>query len=568
MHFDDTPADVVSAAFDDAMEGVGDLAPAPFVEYRDDPLGFLVDVLGIPEHTIRWSLNDGYEAHTWDGDVDPIVAVLEALARWENVGVESGTGTGKTYMLGAAVALWFLACWENAVVVTVAPKQDQLRLNLWKEVGKLWGPVKERFTQAELLSLQIRMRGGTDESWTAFGFVAGVGADEESASKARGIHAEHMLIIFEEMTGIHTAITTAFENTCTSPHNLRLGLGNPDNQFDPLHQFCELPDVRHVRISAYDHPNVVLGVQRDPEWEDILRDELVVPGAVSRVSIDRRARTFKEANPDLFDAMVRGISPKQAANALIKYEWVMAAIERWADPRYRVGKKGLGVDVANSEQGDKAAIAKGKGACLIEVDSFHCPDALQLGNQVGLIMAMENIDPWHVGVDAVGVGSNVVNRLRELRQYIRALQSGGRMEHELVHGDIQVVPQEALFRNLRSQMWWQMRDDLQYGRIALPPNQPTLVEDLCAVTFEIRSGQIFVSKKEEIAKSLRRSTDEGDAAVYWNFVRERRVDAVEEDPIYAWDPKVLEHEADECRRVRTKTNVSRRHMPSEFYGLA
>jgi len=87
--------------------------PRPLVQYQRDPVGFFRDVLGVAEHTIRWSLNPGYDQHRWDGTPDPLVVIAESLADWKNVGVESGTGTGKSFEL-ACIFLWFVACWDGA----------------------------------------------------------------------------------------------------------------------------------------------------------------------------------------------------------------------------------------------------------------------------------------------------------------------------------------------------------------------------------------------------------------------------------------------------------------------
>tara|TARA_R110000824_G_scaffold241573_2_gene430311 strand:- start:3036 stop:4700 length:1665 start_codon:yes stop_codon:yes gene_type:complete len=277
-------------------------------EYQGDPVGWIRDKLKIPEHTLRWTLNKGYGAHEWDGSVDPLSGVLEALARGEDVGVESGTGTGKTF-LGACIVLWFLACWEGAIVVTAAPKLAQLTKHIWKEIGVLWPQFQQHFPEAELLSSGVvRMRPAIEEreSWAATAFGCGVGADESSATKAQGWHAEHMLILTEETPGIHPAIMTAFENTCSAPHNLRLAFGNPDYEEDQLHQFCLQPHVTHVRVSALDHPNVVGD------------DASIVPGAVGLGAIDRRKGLYAHI-PAMYESRVRGISPRQATGVALGF---------------------------------------------------------------------------------------------------------------------------------------------------------------------------------------------------------------------------------------------------------
>lgn len=503
-------------------------------DYRERPIDWIVEKLGVDRESLVWSMNPGYDAHQWDGTPDPLVAIAEGLVAWEDVGVESGTGTGKSFF-AACLILWFLACWEGARVFTFAPKEDQLRLYIWTEMRKLWPRFQELFPLAQLLDLRIRMLPGSDE-WGAVGYAVGIEAGKDSATRAQGMHAEHMLLVYEEMPGIPLPVLTAGENTVTAPHNLRLGLGNPDSQHDTLHQFCLSPGVRHVRISAHDHPNVVTGQE-------------VVPGAVSRVRVQRRRERYGE-DSSLYKRRVRGISPPQAEDALIRWEWCEAAAARYDDLALRQGPRALGVDVAASENGDRGAIARWLGACLLEVVSFPCPDPVRLGWDVAVEMAISRVDPMHVGVDSVGVGSGTVNKLKELNCYVNALNGGARPEPELEYVEDGRVPvaDEAKYADLRAQMWWQLREDLQHGRIALPRDEE-LFRDLTTPTWWTKAGKIWVESKEDIRKRLGRSPDKGDACVYGNWVRQRGKVQEPEQPISAWDKHVLEHEADQSRRI-------------------
>jgi len=467
--------------------------------YQTRPLEFFRDVLGIKPETIDWNLNEEYNNHLWDGTPNPMMKILECIMQSKWVGVESATGTGKTF-LAALITYWFLYCYENSIVVTTAPKQEQLSLHVWKEIAKLYN----QFRQGELMTLKLRMNPGRDD-WIAVGFVAGVHVDEEVATKAQGFHAEHMLIILEETPGIPLPIINAFQTTCTAPHNIILALGNPDHQLDNLHRFCMQDNVEHIRISAYDHPNVVLN---NPEF---------IPGATSKIGINRIISKYGKDHP-LTLSRTRGISPSQAKDALIKLEWVHAAISRYneikAPVEYNVnGEYALGVDVADSEAGDKAAIALGKGNVLLKVEDFQCPDANQLGKRdVYLIMKEKKINDNYVGVDGVGVGAGTVNALKEIGRKIINLKGS---ESPVRHSG------EEDFNNLRSQMWWQMREDLRLNLIALPPDEE-LIADLVTPKFEIKNGKIVVESKEEIKKRLGHSPNKGDAAVYWNWVRTGR----------------------------------------------
>lgn len=485
-------------------------------EYQTRPLDWIAEKLGIPPETIRWSLVPGYDLHRWDGTEDPLYATLDALAGWHSVGVESATGTGKSF-LAACIVLWFLACHEDARVYTYAPKEDQLRLFMWAEISRLWPRFQRHFPTAKLSDLRIRMDGVSDR-WSAHGYAVRIRAGEESATGAQGAHAEHMLLITEETPGIDASVMSALENTRTSPHNLQLSLGNPDSQHDELHRFCTSLGVVHIRISALDHPNVVTG-------------ELLVPGAVSVPAVVRRRERYGE-DSRLYQSRVRGISPAEAEDALIRWAWCEEAAERWSLPQFRDGPVALGVDVAASEAGDKAAIARYQGACLVELRSMACPDPVAYGLDIGALIKADGIDPRLVGVDSVGVGAGTVNRLKELGYVVAALNGGAKpvgsaLKEATARTGRGVYAVEA-FANLRAQMWWRMRQDLQAGVIALPSDRE-LWEDLTVPVWWTHNGKIHVESKEDIVARLGRSPDKGDAAVYGNWVRTR--------PKYIPDPE-------------------------------
>jgi phage terminase large subunit len=498
---------------------------ADLARYQRDPVAWAVERLGITEPTIRWSMNPGYSKKDWtrpgeyrptarwDGDVDPLVKIATALVRSESVAVESATGTGKTFW-GAVLALWFLDVFRptqpdgpGAIVITAAPKEQQLTLHIWKEIGALWSRFQLLNPAAELTQLRIRMRPGRAD-WGAVGFVAGVGAAEESSTKAQGFHAEHMLIILEEVPGIHPAVMAAFENTCTAPHNMRLGFGNPDNELDQLHLMAKSPGVTAVRISGYDHPNVVTG---DPN---------VVPGAVSAGSLAIRHQKWGE-NHRFVLSRSRGISPPEATDALFRLSWLRDAVAWAQDPvereeLAREGRNAAGVDVANSDGGDRASIAEGRGSLLLGVSSHPCPDANAFAREhvarlIGPSLAAEN-----VGIDGVGVGAGAVNEMSRLKLPVTSLIGSAKAIPDKDH--------EEEFVNLRSQMWWTAAREVKDGEVGILAEDEELFADLLAPRFRPVNGKIQVEEKESLKGRLpgRRSPDKGDAFVYWNWMRKPR----------------------------------------------
>lgn len=487
------------------------------VVWRKNANLYLVERLGIPPEFLKWSIHPAYKKHAWDGTPDPLVAINDTLSglrpdgiRW--AAVEGATGTSKTFN-AACLTLWFLECFDDSLVVTTAPKERQLELHLWKDLAGLY-PIFREGKDCKLMKLRLDMQ-PTDEAseWQAIGFVAGVGAAEELATKAQGFHRENMLFILEETPGIDSAVIGSILNTSVSPNNLILALGNPDNRLDPLHKLSERSDVAAIRISGLDFPNVV---RKDP---------LLIPGAQSQKGLDQMLVTYLDSSNPLYLSRARGISPAQSEHALIRLEWILAAMKK--DPGIIQGTKAIGVDVANSQDGDHAAVAQGQGSFCLQIDSFPCPNANRLGDRIHVIASQEGIDPQMIGVDGVGVGASTVNHMRDLGDDITDIQSGAKAVD--LYGDTpdddksegSGTKRVETFANLRSQMWWTLRQDLQRGLIGLPMDSE-LQSDLITPKWTTRNGKIVVEAKEDIRKRLGRSPNKGDAVVYWNWIRTYR----------------------------------------------
>jgi hypothetical protein len=71
------------------------------------------------------------------------------------------------------------------------------------------------------------------------------------------------------------------------------------------------------------------------------------------------------------------------------------------------------------------------------------------------------------------------------------------------------------FKNLRSELWWRMREALDPNNntgICLPPD-PRILADLCAPTWRPVGTTIAVASREDIVEKIGRSPDFGTAYV-------------------------------------------------------
>lgn len=518
-----------------------------YVEYQQYPERWYADKFNEPETNLYWDRYPEYDGHLWDGTPNPFLRAMKALAKGKDVGIESATGTGKTF-IAPRVAFWFLDCFPNSHVICTAPTADQLKEVLFKEITMAFPKFRKLRPKAEMFALQMRVDpkltdGGEDDTesvkWKITGMVGGKRAGAESSVKFQGHHQRYQLFILEEAAGVDLAVLKAIINTNQTDVrkgvlNLILAIGNPDSQLDTLHQFCQRPNTEHIVISAYDHPNIVTG-------------ETKILGAVTQHSIDIRREEYGEESP-FFKSRVRGIAPTEDVNALIK-----AAILDKCNINDKVnyvaieGKQrsynATGVDVANSIDGDKACVAHGRGKELLYLKEFSCPNANFLAynlleSDVAVLKRSEglkfnynpvfnlaktyeyDVQASNIGVDVVGVGVGTINTMHEL--HVRAIGLQGGALKEAYKLDKEGKPLYE-FNSLRAHMYFQAMLDLNDGELIL--NLPgkvfnALKRELLMATYKVNSGKIIIESKEEIKKRLGgKSPNMADAFVYWNWMR-------------------------------------------------
>jgi phage terminase large subunit len=468
--------------------------------YQTHICEYLEERFGIKREMLQWSLMPEYKNHKWDGTPDPFYKLIKNIENSVWTGIESAKGVGKTF-LGAHIALTFFDLFKNSIVVTVAPKEEQLKLHIWKEIGRVY----PKFNKGFLTTLKLRME-QHNEDWAVTGFGVGTGAIEQVAQNAAGFHAEHMLIIFEETPGINQKVIDSFVSTSSAPHNIVIAFGNPDHQLDNLNKFCKLDNVDHIRISGYDFPNVVLN---NPAF---------IPGGQSRVGLERLKITYRSDSHPLYLSHARGISPGSSPDSLIKYEWCMQAVElrsKYYDENEQLkvneilGETALGVDVANSETGDEAAVCEGKGNICIEIRAFACPDAVELADDIHKYVIQNKINQNKLYIDGIGVGAATVNTLKKYGYKLSQINFIGSEKP----ADLTPARTEK-FNNRRSQAWWMLMVAMQDGIVGMPYD-PELITDLTAPKWELRDGKICIESKKDIKKRIGKSPNKGDAFVYW-----------------------------------------------------
>ena len=200
-------------------------------------------------------------------------------------------------------------------------------------------------------------------------------------------------------------------------------------------------------------------------------------------------------------------------NQVIPTAWVIKAQKRWTkEPPKGVPMCTLGVD-ASGGGADPMVIAR-------RYDGWFAP--------------MVEIPGKDIPMDRSGAycGGQVISFRRDLACVVVDLGGGygGPVYEHLLANEIDVrgfkgaeaspkrsVDRTLKFTNKRSAAYWLFREALDPGQpggspIALP-DDPTLVADLTAPTFETTPNGIKVEPKDKVVERLGRSPDRGDAAV-------------------------------------------------------
>ena len=204
---------------------------------------------------------------------------------------------------------------------------------------------------------------------------------------------------------------------------------------------------------------------------------------------------------------------KDAPNQTIKTAWIRLAQERWKPkPPEGVPMCVMGVDASGGGD-DPMVIARRHDGWydeLIETPGKEISED-PIGPYCAGIVVSYRRDDALVMIDmGGGYGGSMHDHLKGNEVAVQRFKGAEGTTRRSRDGKLKFV-------NVRSAAYWLFREALDPAQaggspIALP-NDPSLVADLTAPTFEITPNGIKVEPKEKVVERLGRSTDRGDAVV-------------------------------------------------------
>lgn len=497
-----------------------------YEKYRDDPVGFIKDILR-------------------EEITDDIKEVCIAIRDNTIVQVPSANGTGKTH--GAArIIVWAYKCHPGAQIYTAAaPPEDNLRRLLWGEISSI-------VEKNPALFLQDHVKLGSMEiTRSALERCVGVTipqTGDPSTRKARfsGKHAPYLLFVLDEADAIPEEIFEAIQSCMSGGEARLLCLFNPRMRTGPLWTRESRREAKIVRLSAFTHPNVVVG-SKTVDGKEIN----IIPGAVTREITCQRISAWsrplmpgenalegdtfvvpdflvgyrpkkndegefypaiqagiRKVTEPAFCYMVLGRYSSQSENQLISREWCEAAVERRKAYVALFGevppvpcRPWLGLDVAE--------FGKDLNVVTLRYMDFVADQILWQGVDIG-VSSKKGTDVYKVNdceigfIDANGIGAGVWPIMREKGcQVVRVMVQEKPTEIALT--DNAVMGQ---FDMIRDQGWWAMREWIRTSRKAMLPLNSLvpggLVDQMTAPTYsKTLTGRIKVCSNDIIRTRLR-----------------------------------------------------------------
>ncbi len=190
---------------------------------------------------------------------------------------------------------------------------------------------------------------------------------------------------------------------------------------------------------------------------------------------------------------------------VIPTAWVDQAMARWKERSPKGEMLSVGVDVARGGKDSTTIACRHTDMWFDRAQVFPGTETPDGPKVMGLVMATVR-DRAPIHLDVIGVGASPYDFLRSARQDVYGVNVAERPTRTDRTGRL-------TFYNLRTQLWWAMREALDPANdtgIALPPDTQ-LAAELCAPRWEMSGTTIKVESRDDIIDRIGRSPDRATA---------------------------------------------------------
>lgn len=396
----------------------------------------------------------------------------------------SGRGIGKSALVSWLI-LWMLSTRLGSTVIVTANTEQQLRSRTWAELGKWltlainghWfvktaTTLKPQPWFEELLIRDLQID-------TGYFYAQAQLWSEENPDAFAGIHSNHgVCLIMDEASGIPAPIYSVSEGFFTEPTENRFwfAFSNPRRNSGPFY------DAFHSKRRF---------------WQTEQIDSRTVDGTDKKLFQTMLEQYGEDSTVSRVEVL--GQFPKSDDDTVISLELARAAVNR--DVALTASEPVIwGLDVARFGN-DRSALCIRQGNTVFEVKIFHKMDLMQLCGTIKNLYDTATVmnQPSEIMVDVIGIGSGVVDRLREQDLPVRGVNVA------------ESPASKKNYLNLRAELWWSMREWLAARDCRLPDDDELIAELISPSYTYTSSGKIKIEPKEKMKKRGIKSPDKADA---------------------------------------------------------
>jgi len=381
--------------------------------------------------------------------------------------VKSGTGVGKTTMCSWLI-LWHLAVFKDSKVPCTAPTSPQIKAVLWPELRKWVNDMPNELAEAFPYEVTVdTCRLCIDN------FAVARTAQKEKPEAFQGFHANNIMLIADEASGIPDEIFDAGQGVMSEEGAILFMVGNPTRPFgffyDAFHNDRGMYWTK--TISCVDNERVTDGYVED---------------------------TKAKYGEDSFQYQVRVLGEfyLEDDDIIIPRSWCEAAVKRGEDIKVDGSYVSWGFDPSDGGR-DAGALAKRQGNTLLEPVTVYA--GLTSDRQVDRVVEeffASNNKPNEIVVDAIGVGANVMRTLKR--------KIGDKVRVKPVY--VGTKPTDERYTSYRVELWGRGRQWVKSSFSVMPPDEE-LIRELSGVVWEIseRTGKYRIPDKKVGGKSPNRA---------------------------------------------------------------
>lgn len=467
--------------------------------------------------------------------------IIRDVFKYKVVAVASCNAAGKSDV-ASDIALAFLNLKPSSIVITTAPTWRQVKDVLWRYIRMKYKRTTYKLSPAECNQVGLDYA----DDWYA------VGLSTTDSEKFFGYHADDILVIVDEASGVDEKIWLGVDAVTPNVNAHVLAIGNPTNPSGRFFKMMRDPLVKKHTITAFDTPNMVAngirtvedlveiftppeGVEAIDHVQEVQKTMIMpIPALISPETVYRRYLEWGADSP-AWQALVMGQFPSEAEQSLIPIELIqmamgMTGIDEDSGKTYAElagwkipdGPMEYGLDMARYGNDNTVLIPRhggwvqtpiswGKTSLMDSADKVLGLGKFKIDGQL-----MDPLD-WNarLNIDDTGNGGGTTDRLRQIGN---EEMTSGRPAHQYMLAAYNFSGKQNMintdkYHDITSELYWNLRSWFIKKKIAMEYNE-RLFTELAGRRWRINptSGKIQVESKDDYKKRTGgRSPDYSDA---------------------------------------------------------